>query len=110
MGIETYEVKLKMLGPVHIGDGSIRTRYEYIYDFYQSMVHVVDKVKLIQHLKDKKLLNKYLVFLKNPSNNSRERTLKFFLEQEKVKKSEWHKFVSFSQRVNQEKKENQKNS
>lgn len=110
MGIEIYEVKLKVLGPVHIGDGSIRTKHEYIYDFYQSTVHVVNKVKLIQHLKDKKLLNKYLVFLKNPPNNPRERTLKFFLEQEKVKKSEWHKFVSFSQRVNQGKKENQKNS
>ncbi|MEJ7542101.1 type III-A CRISPR-associated RAMP protein Csm5 [Staphylococcus intermedius] len=110
MGIKTYEVKLKMLGPVHIGDGSIRTKHEYIHDYYQSTVHVVDKVKFIQYLKGKNLLNKYLDFLKNPTKNFRESTLKFFLDQQKVKKSEWHKFVSFSQRVNLGKKENQKNS
>lgn len=100
--IEKYEVSIKVLGPVHIGEGTTLKKQDYIYDYHQSRVHFIDGPKLMKYLKNNGLLEKYHQFLRYPpSERQRESALKYFLENVGIKKSEWSQFTSFSVFVHQ---------
>lgn len=104
MATETYEGTIKLMGPVHIGSGKILKKQDYIYDFYNSTVHMVDGNKLIKFLKRNKLLTSYQEFLRYPPKNPKEGGLKRYLEAQNIKQSEWDEFISYSEKVNQGKK------
>ena len=42
MTIKNYEVVIKTLGPVHIGSGQVMKKQDYIYDFYNSKVYMIN--------------------------------------------------------------------
>ena len=44
---------LKTLGPVHIGSGQVMKKQDYIYDFYNSKVYMINGNKLVKFLKEK---------------------------------------------------------
>lgn len=105
MGIETYRVKLKLLGPVHIGSGMTLRKKDYIYDFHNSEVHFINGPKLMNYLKSLNLLDKYYDFLQySQGRNSKESDLKYFFEKSNIKKSDWPRFVDFKEHVNQGKR------
>lgn len=77
--LKTYNVVIKTLGPVHIGEGRTLKKHEYIYEYYKGVVHYVDGSKLVTYLKHKNLLNEYLDFIrKTPKVDSRKVQLKNF--------------------------------
>lgn len=51
MTIKNYEVVIKTLGPVHIGSGQVMKKQDYIYDFYNSKVYMINGNKLVKFLK-----------------------------------------------------------
>lgn len=104
MTIKNYEVVIKTLGPVHIGSGQVMKKQDYIYDFYNSKVYMINGNKLVKFLKRKNLLDTYQNFLRYPPKNPRENGLKDYLDAQNVKQSEWKAFVSYSEKVNQGKK------
>ena len=50
---KNYEVVIKTLGPVHIGSGQVMKKQDYIYDFYNSKVYMINGNKLVKFLKRK---------------------------------------------------------
>lgn len=107
MTIKNYEVVIKTLGPVHIGSGQVMKKQDYIYDFYNSKVYMINGNKLVKFLKRKNLLDTYQNFLKYPPKNSRatrEKGLKDYLDAQNVKQSEWKAFINYSEKVNHGKK------
>ena len=57
MNYEHYTVKLKLLGPVHIGDGSKIGKYEYVCD--GDKLYVFDAVVLFDKIRDRGLIFQY---------------------------------------------------
>lgn len=104
MTIKTYDAVIKTIGPVHIGSGKIMKKQDYIYDFYNSTVYMVDGAKLVKFLKNRGLLDTYQQFLRYPSKNPRESGLNYYLESQKIKRAEWNEFIIYSERVYQGKK------
>lgn len=101
MGIETFRVKLKLLGPVHIGSGRKLRKKDYIYDFHNAEIHFINGSKLMNYLKSLNLLDKYYDFLRySQGRNSKELDLKYFLQNNNIKKSDWPRFVDFKEPVN----------
>ncbi|MDU3556314.1 MAG: hypothetical protein E7F69_01645 [Staphylococcus epidermidis] len=64
MTIKNYEVVIKTLGPIHIGSGQVMKKQDYIYDFYNSKVYMINGNKLVKFLKRKNLLYTYQNFLR----------------------------------------------
>lgn len=107
MTIKNYEVVIKTLGPVHIGSGQVMKKQDYIYDFYNSKIYMINGNKLVKFLKRKNLLDTYQNFLKYPPKNSRAtrgKGLKDYLDAQNVKQSEWKAFINYSEKVNHGKK------
>ena len=104
MTIKVYQGTIKTIGPVHIGNGTTLKKQDYIYDFHNAKVHMVNGAKLVKYLKSKGLLDSYQTFLKSPPKNPKENGLINYLEAQHIKQHDWRHFINYSEHVNQGKK------
>lgn len=101
MSLKTYTIKLKTIGPVHIGMGETIRKQEYIYEKNASLVHFVDGKKMTKFFNEKGILNAFLNYI---SDYKERADLAAFLKDNKIKKEEWKMFVTYSEHVNQGKR------
>lgn len=71
MTIKNYEVVVKTLGPVHIGSGQVMKKQDYIYDFYNSKVYMINGNKLVKFLKKKKFTSYISKLFEIPTKKSK---------------------------------------
>ncbi|MCL2610752.1 MAG: type III-A CRISPR-associated RAMP protein Csm5 [Defluviitaleaceae bacterium] len=57
---KNYTVTLTTLSPVFIGSGKVMRKNQYIYQRDKNIVRIIDEMKLIQILRERKLFNKFL--------------------------------------------------
>lgn len=58
-----YEVKLKTIGPTHVGTGEILDKSQYLYDFRDKKVYIPDERKFFNWIIDKELIDSYERFI-----------------------------------------------
>lgn len=68
---QTYHVQCKIITPVHIGAGGDKgklSKNEYNFDFRKRQLVIIDPHKLIQHLKSRRLFEKYIIAINGKGN------------------------------------------
>lgn len=90
--IENYNVKIKVLGPLFIGNGQTITKAEYIQDYTNKRIYILDTLKMFNGLKKFHLLEEY----ENYILRNKKIDLSDFLKQHRINSSEYRKWVAYS--------------
>lgn len=93
MSLETYEVTLRTIGPVHIGNGESLSKSDYIFNHRRNVVHVVNGRKLVVFLKRLGLFDSFLMTMKKRRSHL---DLYQFLKRETDDESTWNEFIEYS--------------
>ena len=91
---ETINVKLKCIGPVHIGNGNIIKKQDYFYDRVKKRVYIIDTLLLFNYLKSKNLLLNYENFI---MAKSKEASLTDFVRQNGIRPEDFQKLSFYLQ-------------
>ena len=90
---EIINVKLKCIGPVHIGNGNIIKKQDYFYDRVKKRVYIIDTLLLFNYLKSKNLLSNYENFI---MTKSKEASLTDFVRQNGIRSEDFQKLSFYS--------------
>lgn len=90
--IKQYDVTLEVIGPVHVGSGTILSKKSYVFSDRRHM-EMIDLEKMYSFLKKKGLAEKYEQYLKNGGKN-----IKFqdWLERNRIKMSDIQDCVKYT--------------
>lgn len=88
--LETYKIRINTLSPVFIGSGESITKKEYIFDRMNNKYYIFDSMKLTKGLSKRGLLNAYLDYLCNSSEN-----LSSWFQINNIKKNDYLKYVKY---------------
>ena len=100
--IKNYEIKIEVLGPLHIGNGKKISKAEYVYDKTDKKFYIMDTFKMFKGLARLGLLEQFEKFVFEGSNNKKQKEvdLSYFLRTNNVKKEDYKSWASYSYMAN----------
>ena len=108
-----YKVTIKTIGPLHIGSGQTLRKEEYVYLQNEQIVYILNQRKLINLLKEKKLLDQYLQSIEefykdSKKGNTKSYEIKRFFIEKDISMNEWKRVADYSLIMNSYKRTGRK--
>ena len=85
-------MKIRVIGPIHVGDGKQLKKTEYLYDKQRNRVFILDSMKMYAYLEKEKLLDRFQDYVLGMGKNI---NLFPFLQNQNIPRESWESWKSY---------------
>jgi CRISPR-associated RAMP protein, csm5 family len=85
-------MKIRVIGPIHVGDGKQLKKTEFLYDKQRNRVFVLDSMKMYAYLEKVKLLDRFQDYVLGMGKNT---NLFPFLQNQNIPRESWESWKSY---------------